>query len=625
MDHGSTTAFYTHTLVLLCAAVVTVPIFKRLGLGSVLGYLAAGVVVGPFLLGAFTDPQEILQFAELGVVLFLFLIGLDLKPSRLWRMRRDIFVLGTLQVVVTTLLLYWIAHASGLDWQVALIAGAGLALSSTAFVMQILEERGEVSAPAGQRAIAILLLQDLAIVPLLALAAFLAPGATPEAEAPGLLSVGLALGALLVVFIAGRYLINPFFGTLAAAHAREIMTAAALLVVLGAAWLMQAVGFSMAMGAFLAGVLLAESSFRHELEADIEPFRGILLGLFFMGIGMSMDLELLVAQWPTVLAGVAILFAVKGIVLYVLSRGFGSGHTDALRIAFLLPQGGEFGFVLFAAAIGSGVMTHENASMLTAIVTISMILTPLAVTLSRRLTRPTAETMEETFEGARGRVFVIGFGRFGQIVSQALLGRGIDVVIIDNDPGRIRAASKFGFRIYYGDGTRLDVLRAAGAKNASVFAVCTARRSADKAIDIIQAHFPLARIHARASDRVHTLALRRRHVDFEIRETFESALRFGRETLIALGNSPEEADEMIEVIRRRDEERLLLQESEGFYAGKHLMGGEGMKPEPLTRPERSSTALSEETQAIAEDRQDGKSTKIAKSAAQTTPTDTTVR
>ena len=604
MEHGSTTAFYTHTLVLLTAAVVAVPLFKRLGLGSVLGYLAAGLVVGPFVLKIFADPHEILQFAELGVVFFLFLIGLELKPSRLWRMRRDIFVLGTLQVVVTAFILSAIARLAGLSPQIAIIAGAGLALSSTAFVMQILEERGEVSAPIGHRSIAILLLQDLAIVPLLALVAFLSPGTSAEAEAPGLLTAALALGALLLVIVAGRYLINPLFATLALAHAREIMTAAALLVVLGAAWLMQVVGFSMAMGAFLAGVLLAESSFRHELEADIEPFRGILLGLFFMGIGMSIDVELLWRKWPMVLAGVAILIAVKALVLYILSRGFGSNRGEALRVALLLPQGGEFGFVLFAAAVSAQVMAQDEASMLSAIVTISMLLTPLGVLLGRRLTRPAAEEMEETFEGAKGRVFIIGFGRFGQIVAQVLLGRGIDVVIIDNDPGRIRAASKFGFRIYYGDGTRLDVLRAAGAEEASVFAVCTARRAADKAIDLIQAHFPLARIHARAFDRVHTLALRRRNVDFDIRETFESALAFGRETLIALGNSNDEADEMIAVIRRRDEERLMLQESEGFYAGTHLLNGEAMKPEPLTRPERKPTALSDETEAIAQSEPD---------------------
>ncbi|PLX36182.1 MAG: potassium transporter TrkA [Hyphomicrobiales bacterium] len=601
MEHGHTTAFYAHTLVLLGAAVIAVPVFKRLGLGSVLGYLAAGVVVGPFVLQIFADPQEILQFAELGVVFFLFLIGLELKPSRLWSMRHDIFGLGTLQVVVSAALLSSCAHYFGLSWKIAVIAGFGLALSSTAFVMQILEEHNEMSTPHGHKSIAILLLQDLAIVPLLALVAFLAPGGGEASSSmPGYVTAGLAMGALLIVFVAGRYLINPVFGTLAHARAREIMTAAALFVVLGAAWLLQIAGFSMAMGAFLAGVLLAESSFRHELEADIEPFRGILLGLFFMGIGMTIDLGLLVKEWKTIIAAVGALIGIKAVVIYILTRGFGSGHNDAMRSAMLLPQGGEFGFVLFAAALAAGIMSQQLSSTLAAIVTLSMLATPFTVALSRKLIRrPRKDEMEEDFEGAQGSVFIIGFGRFGQIVSQVLLARGIDVAIIDNDPERIRAASRFGFRIYYGDGTRLDVLRAAGADEASIFAVCTARRSADKAIALIQAHFPLARIHARAYDRAHTLELRQRNVDFELRETFESALRFGHETLVALGETSDDADEMIEFIRRRDGERLLIQEADGFNAGTDLIHKRPVKPEPLTEPHRRSTALSDETEVIA--------------------------
>ena len=603
MDAAHSTSIFVHMLVLLAAAVVAVPVFKRLGLSSILGYLAAGIVIGPNVLAVFTDPAEILHTAELGVVFLLFVIGLELKPSLLWSMRRDIFGLGTSQVVLTGLVLSLVAKWAGLSLPAAIIAGFGLALSSTAYGVQTLEERGEINTQYGKRSFSILLFQDLAIVPLLTLVGVLAPFGEPQNLTTGLISAAAAIAALLVIVVAGRYFINPVFRTLARANAREIMTAAALLVVIGAAWLMQVAGFSMAMGAFLAGVLLAESSFRHELEADIEPFRGLLLGLFFLAIGMSIQLDLIVREWMTILAATAVLVTLKTVILYWLTRAFGASHTDSARVSILLPQGGEFGFVLFSAAAAAQVMRETETSMLAAVVAISMAVTPLISTFAQPIVRrkPGKEHIEEDYEGARGTVFIVGFGRFGQIVSQVLLARGINVTIIDNDPERLKAASQFGFRIYYGDGKRLDVLRAAGADKAEVIAICTAKNSTDKVVNLLRAELPLAKLYVRSLDREHAIELRRKDVAFELRETLESAFVFGRETLIELGVEGSEADAIVEDVRKRDVERLVIQETEGFFAGTDLIHRAPIKPEPLTKPQRKSEALSEETKAVAGD------------------------
>jgi len=600
MEGTDSTSIFIHLLVLLAAAVIAVPVFKRLGLSSILGYLAAGIVIGPDGIGVFGDAGEILHTAELGVVFLLFIIGLELKPSLLWSMRRDIFGLGTMQVVLTGILLTAAATAFGLDAPAALIAGFGLALSSTAFGVQTLEERGDLNSTYGRRAFSILLLQDLAIVPLLTLVGVLAPFGEPHNLTTGLISAAAALAALLVVVVAGRYFINPLFRTLARARAREIMTAAALLVVIGSAWLMQLAGFSMAMGAFAAGVLLAESSFRHELEADIEPFRGLLMGLFFLAIGMSIQLSVIRDNWVTIVLAVLVLILVKTIILYGLTRIFGTSIPDAVRVAVLLPQGGEFGFVLFTAAASASVMREVDTSVLSAVVAISMAATPILGLFTRPLirNRSKGKVIEEDYSDAHGAVFVVGFGRFGQIVSQVLLARGIDVTIIDNDPARLQAAAKFGFQIYYGDGTRLDVLRAAGADKAEIIAVCTAKSSADKVVKIIQSSFPLTKLYVRSSDRLHAIRLRRRGVVFEQRETFESALVFGRATLLELGVEQEAADAIVENVRRLDAERLVLQETDGHYAGSDLIHQKNLRPEPLVKPKRESQALSEETRSV---------------------------
>ncbi|WP_377292952.1 monovalent cation:proton antiporter-2 (CPA2) family protein [Rhizobium sp. SG2393] len=579
---------YSQALLLLGGAVVSAPLFKRLGLGTVLGYLAAGVLIGP-IAAQITEGEEILHVAELGVVFLLFIIGLELKPSRLWQMRRDIFGLGTAQVLVTGAALTAIAFFCGLlSWEASIIAGFGLALSSTAFAMQILEEKSDTNTRYGQRAFSVLLLQDMAIVPLLAVIPLLANQA-PEATTTPLQDFSIALIAIGGVVAAGRYALNPLFQLIARTGAREAMIAAALLVVMGAATVMQVAGLSMAMGAFLAGVMLAESSYRHELEADIEPFRGILQALFFMAVGLSLQLEVIRENWMFIALAVPVVILVKGGVVYALCRITGSQHNDAVRIAALLPQGGEFGFVLFTTAATAGIFTDGIASLLVVVVTVSMALTP-AVTALARLTMTEAgerEELEEDFEGAGADVLMIGFSRFGQIASQILLAGGRDVTIIDDSAARVRQAETFGFRIYFGDGTRLDVLRAAGIEKAKIVAVCTQKKEiTDRIVALVQAEYPNARLFVRSYDRLHTLELRAAGVDYELRETFESGLVFGRKTLEALGIGDDEAIAITDDIRRRDEARLDAQAAEGITAGRHMLHSKPVRPEPLVKPKK---------------------------------------
>ncbi|MCA1440492.1 cation:proton antiporter [Ensifer sp. IC4062] len=607
-----TTSFlYTQALMLLGGAVLAAPIFKRLGLGTILGYLAAGILIGP-VAQRITEGEEILHVSELGVVFLLFVIGLELKPSRLWQMRRDIFGLGAAQVVLTGLALsFLVAFAGLLEWRGSIIAGFGLALSSTAFAMQILDENNDTNTRYGQRAFSILLLQDLAIVPLLALLPLLAAQAPEDATTP-FQDFAIAVSAIAVLFFAGRYLLNPLFQVIARTGARDVMIAAALLVVMGAATLMQLAGLSMAMGAFLAGVLLAESSYRHELEADIEPFRGILQALFFMAVGLSLELDVIIENYLLIIVAVPLLMLVKTLALYWLCRMTGSRHNDAVRIGLLLPQGGEFGFVLFTAAAAAGVFSQGTSSLLVGIVTLSMALTPVAAMLSKRLMHEQeemADEIDEDFEGAGADVLMIGFSRFAQIASQILLAGGRDVTIIDHSAARVRQAATFGFRIYFGDGTRLDVLRAAGIERAKIVAVCTQKKeTTDRIINLVQAEYPNARIFARSYDRLHTLELRARGIDYELRETFESGLLFGRKTLEALGVGDDEAIAIMDDIRRRDEARLVLQEAEGISAGRDMLHSRPVRPEPLVKPKREVNHSADAEERIlpslpAEDRQ----------------------
>jgi glutathione-regulated potassium-efflux system protein KefB len=561
---------------LLGAAVVAVPIFKRLGLGSVLGYLAAGLVIGPFGLGLFADPQAILHVAELGVVMFLFIIGLEMEPSRLWSMRREIFGLGLMQVGACSALLSCVGLALGFPLGISFVAAAGFVLTSTAIVMQVLEERGELSTPKGQRMVSVLLLEDLAIVPLLALVTFLAPGGADVTVVARLTSVAIGLGAIAALLVVGRWLLNPMFSLLASARAREVMTAAALLVVLGSALAMQLGGLSMAMGAFLAGVLLSESSFRHQLEADIEPFRGLLLGLFFLGVGMALNLTVIVANWPLVTISVMSYIVLKFLGIYGIARLVGSSNREALERAVIMAQGGEFAFVLYAAATNVGLITGEANAILTATIIISMILTPIMIMIHDRLVPVAAPSMEgvERAAGLEGNALIIGFGRFGQIVSQPLLARGHTISIIETDTESIRAAAEFGFKIYYGDGTRLDILRAAGAANARAIVVAIDDPAgAKKIVELAKAEFPLVPILTRAFDRTAAIELIHAGVDYQIRETFESALLLSEQALLKLGDEPETVEEVITEVRRRDAERLDLELCGGIYAGRSLIHG----------------------------------------------------
>jgi glutathione-regulated potassium-efflux system protein KefB len=599
VEHSASGISLGYVIVLLAAAVIAVPVFRRLGLGSILGYLTAGLLIGPSALRLFDDPETLLHVAELGVVMFLFVIGLEMRPGKLWALRKAIFGLGAAQVLTCGALLTLVAMAAGVPWAAAAVGAAGFVLSSTAVIMQLLEEEGETSTPAGQKAVAILLLEDLAIVPLLALVAVWAAfNGSGEEAAPAWQSILIGLFAIAVVIAIGRWLLDPLFRVIARTGAREVLTAAALLVVLGTALFMQWAGLSMAMGAFMAGVLLSESTFRHQLEADIEPFRGILLGLFFLSVGMSLDLRSVMAEWPLVLAGVAAFMAVKAAGIYAVARAFGSDHREAMRRGALFAQGGEFAFVLYAAALAVGLFDARIGALMTAIVILSMALTPLVLLALSRFSRaepPSMDGIEEP-DGLRGRVLFIGFGRFAQVVAQSLLARDVDLTVIERDVELIQIAGTFGFKVYYGDGTRLDVLRASGAGNSEAILVCVEKPEvADRIVELCKAEFPLARLYVRAYDRGHVLRLVKAGVDYQIRETFESALVFGHEVLTSLGFSEEEAADAIGDVRRRDAARLDLQIAGGITAGRFLLRGNQVtpQPEPFQTPRRPGRIIGE--------------------------------
>ena len=603
MQHGEL-GFLTFGLVLLAAAVLSVPIARRLGLSAIVAYLIAGIVIGPHGLAAFGTPESIIPVSELGVVMLLFLIGLELELGRLVALRRAIFGLGAAQLALTALAIGALAYLVGLvDWRGAVVAGVALAMSATAIALEILEERGQLQQDYGQRAFAILLFQDMAVVPLLAVLPLLAQaGESNHADVgDGLRAVALIVGAILLIVVAGRYLLNPFFRLLAQTGSREVMTAAALLVVLGAALVMQKAGMSMALGAFLAGVLLAESNYRHELEADIEPFRGLLLALFFMGIGMSIDLAVVRANLWLILVAAAVITVLKAAIVWLLFNATCVRRADALRAGSVLTAAGEFAFVLIPLGGSLGVLDARQASILTAIAAITMLLGPLVATftetLLRRLNPPDTREPDD-FSEARGSVLVIGFGRFGQIVSQCLLAEDIDVTTIDNDPEMIQDAAGFGFKVYYGDGTRLDVLRAAGAGEARLVAVCIDnRQAASRIVDLVRAEFPGTKLYVRSYDRRHTLQLIAKGVDFELRETYESALVFGRSTLEALGLDSERAAATEQFVRGRDLDLLAVQQAEGLSAGTDLLNTR-MVHEPLSTPAREVKPLNPEAEEI---------------------------
>ena len=547
---------------LLGAAVVAVPLFKRLGLGSVLGYLAAGLAIGPYGLALVTDSHSIIHIAEFGVVMFLFVIGLEMKPSHLWGLRRQIFGLGSLQVVISAILLTIVGTLFGASWAVSFICASGFVLTSTAIVMQVLGERQELATPRGQRIVSILLFEDLLIVPLLAIVEFLAPG-TPDGAAhatPLWQTIGIALLSLGALVAAGLWVLNPLFRVLAASRAREVMTAAALLVVLGSGLLMEMGGLSMAMGAFVAGVLLSESSFRHQLEADIEPFRGLLLGLFFLGVGMSLDLKVVAENWGIIVSGVIALMVVKGLCVYGVARLARSNHADALDRALLMAQGGEFAFVLYSAAANAGVIDATVNANMTAIIVLSMAITPLILILHRRFGTQPAQTREADTFDEHHPILVVGMGRFGQIVNSMLQMSGHSTTVIDLDPTTVAGFNRYGTKTHFGDASRPELLLAAGIENTRLLVIAIDNR--EQALSI--ARFarevnPNIDIVARAYDRLHTFDLYQAGADEIVRETFDAAIRAGKRALERLGMSRDDAEKVGKIFYRHDRHGMIEQ------------------------------------------------------------------
>ena len=559
MEH--TPSWLINSFIYLSAAVIAVPLSKAVGLGSIIGYLAAGIAIGPWGLGLVTNVDDILHFAEFGVVLMLFLVGLELEPKRLWSLRRPIFGWGSAQVLGCTLLLMLVAVAFGVGWRVALVGGLGLALSSTAIALQVMGERNLLRTGSGSAAFSILLFQDVAAIPILALLPLLG-AASASNEAFSLADTTQDATKIIVVIagivLGGRLLMRPVFRWIARSKTPEIFTAASLLLVVGIASLMQLVGLSMALGAFLAGVLLAESEYRRELETNIEPFKGLLLGLFFIAVGMSINFGELM-QSPWVVAFIVLGFlAVKAIVIYLLARTIELPFQERPVFTLLLAQGGEFAFVVFQAASGARVFPEQTASLLIGSVAVSMLISPLILVafdkwLLPRYAHCGRPVLDEISEQQEAPVIIAGFGRYGQIVSRVLLAQGIPATVLDHDAEMIEAARSFGYRVFYGDATRLDLLRTAGAATAKILVVAVDDvEQSLEIVDLAQAHFPHLEIVARAREVTHWNKLRERGVMRVQRELFESSLLSALSVLELLGQTTEEAQASTQVFRRHN-------------------------------------------------------------------------
>ena len=561
MDHG----WLNSTLIYLAAAVLAVPLARGLGLGSIIGYLGAGIAIGPWGLKLVTDPQAMLHFAEFGVVLMLFLVGLELEPRRLWSLRKPIFGWGSVQLFGSGVLLCLLGMAFGLDWRLALVAGLGLGMSSTAIGLGVLNERNLMATTSGQSVLSVALLQDVAAIPILALIPLLAasgtPGGSGHAAAPWW-GAAKALGVIAAIVLGGRLLLRPALRWIARSKTPEIFTAASLLLVVATASLMHAVGLSMALGAFLAGVLLAESEYRHELETDIEPFKGLLLGLFFIAVGMSIDFAVVMRQ-PLLVAAVVVGFlVVKAAVLWGMARLMPQPLGERPVFVILLAQGGEFGFVVFQTATQAGVMAPATASLLVAAVAISMLFTPLLLLLSDRWLLPRLAGREgpllaEIDEPQDAPVIIAGFGRYGQIVGRLLYANGLRPTVLDHDAEAIEALRKFGWRVFYGDATRLDLLRIAGAERARVLVLAVDDMAHSlRVAELAREHFPQLTVVARARNVQHYFALRDLGVRLIERETLDSALMSGRSVLETLGWQPHEARNLALRFRRHTLEQL---------------------------------------------------------------------
>jgi monovalent cation:proton antiporter-2 (CPA2) family protein len=545
---------------LLGAATIAVPLTRRAGLGSVLGYLLAGVAIGPSGLGLVSDVGQITDIASLGVVMLLFLIGLELRPRRLWVMRRAVFALGSAQVVVSGAVLAVLARWVGVPWAGAIVLGAGMAMSSTAIVLPMLAERDLLKNRAGRDGFAVLLFQDLAFIPLVALVPLLAEHTLPN-QLPWV-DVARAAVAVAVILVGGRFAIPPLIRLLGGARTREIFTTASLLIVAGTAYIASLAGLSMSLGAFMAGVLLSESEYRHELEADIDPFEGLLLGFFFISVGMSADLGLGYAH-PGLLAGAAgALLLAKIVVGFVLALVSRERLEDAIRFSLALPQASEFSFVLFGAAVAVGALDAGSAAMATLVAAVSMAATPVLFALSERFLVPRlkAEPVPDydTIEAADAPVIICGFGRFGQIIGRVLRMRGIRFTALERDLGQVDVVRRFGNKVYFGDPRRVDLLRSAGAEQAKVLVVAMDHmEDALRVVEVARRAFPELKIMARARNRRHAHLLMDRGVDGLVRDTFYSSLKLAEDSLVALGIPREEAMRSVVLFREHDEQNLL--------------------------------------------------------------------
>jgi len=564
---------------ILGAALFFVTLFRRFGLGATLGYLVAGALLGPDGLGLAGTGESLLRIADFGIVLLLFLVGLELHPSRLWRLKQDIFGLGIMQVVLSGLAITMLVYAAtGFSLAASLAIGLPLALSSTAQVLPSLRSSGDINTPSGERAFSILLLQDLSIVPLITIIAAMSRAAPDPAAPPGWQMGLYTLGAVAGLVLAGRYIINPLFRLIGRVSERELFVVAGLFTVLASAAVMEALHLSTALGAFVAGVMLADSPYRHELESDIDPFRSILLGLFFIAVGMMLDLDAIMNS-PLFVVSMALgLIAIKAAVLFGIAKAFGTPNRPAIKLALLLSQGGEFAFVLFAAAQDSLLVAPEAGSLFSAIVTVSMAATPFLMKLNGWIDRRTSRAADGSHldgpeKSSATRAIIIGYGRFGQTVAQMLIARGVSVTLIDMKPGQIELAGDFGMKVYYGDGTRLDLLRTAGGGEAEALIFCidgvalTARK-----LDPVLKAFPHAALFVRAFDRLHVMQFAGADLAGIYREVFESAVCMGRDVLSSMGSSPEEVEDIVREYRRRDMSRLESQSESGdLHASKQLI------------------------------------------------------
>ncbi|ROR08585.1 glutathione-regulated potassium-efflux system protein KefB [Erwinia sp. JUb26] len=545
----------TAGVVYLFAAVIAVPIAARLGIGAVLGYLLAGIAIGPWGLGFISDVEEILHFSELGVVFLMFIIGLELNPSKLWQLRRSIFGVGAAQVILSAAVLGGLLYLTDFSWQAATIGGIGLAMSSTAMALQLMRDKGMNRNESGQLGFSVLLFQDLAVIPALALVPLLAGNDSGHTD---WMKVGIKVLAFAGMLIGGRYLLRPILRFIAASGVREVFTAASLLLVLGSALFMDALGLSMALGTFIAGILLAESEYRHELEVSIDPFKGLLLGLFFISVGMALNIGVLYTHIIEILVGVVVLVAVKTLVLYLLARIYGLRSSERLQFAGVLSQGGEFAFVLFSAASSAKLFSGDQMPLLLVTVTLSMMTTPLLMQgvdriLARRFNEAD-DTQEKPFvEDDKPQVIVVGFGRFGQVIGRLLMANEKRITVLERDISAVSLMRKYGYKVYYGDATELELLRAAGAETAqSIVITCNSPEDSMEIVHLCQQHFPHLQILARARGRVEAHELLQAGVMQFSRETFSSALELGRKTLMTLGMHPHQAYRAQQHFRRLD-------------------------------------------------------------------------